>query len=127
MKAVVADANALIMPFKDSINIDSELARLLGTYEIVIPAPILGELEKLAGSNKWAKMALSLARTKRTIESGEAGDMAIIDVAVKLGGEAVILTNDRELIELARGRKLAVIRLMAGKRLGFEDGQEPVL
>ena len=124
MKAVVADANALIMPFKDSINIDSELARLLGSYEIIIPAPIIGELEKLAGSNKWAKMALSLARTKKIVESKEAGDMSIIDVAEHR--EAIILTNDRELIELASVRKVPVIRLKSGKMLGFEEGQEPI-
>ena len=123
MRIVVADANALIMPFKDSMNIDAELSRLIGNYEIVIPAPIIGELERLSDSNRFAKMALSLARTKKVVESSESGDMSIIDVALNLNG--IILSNDRELIELARGKKLAVIRLKAGKKLEFDEGLEP--
>ena len=124
MRVVVADANALIMPFKDSLNIDAELARLLGSYEIVIPAPILGELERLSDNNRFAKMALSLARTKKVAESSESGNMSIIDVALNLNG--IVLSNDRELIELARGKKLAVIRLKAGKKLEYDEGQEPI-
>lgn len=125
MRKVVADANALIMPFREKINIDSQLTALLGTYEIIIPRPIMGELEKLAANNRHAKMALAFARTRTITDSNEAGDMSILDVAEILGPEAIVLTNDRELIELARGRKLAVIRLMGGKKLGFDGGTEP--
>ncbi len=124
MRQIVADANALMMPFQKSLNIDSELARLVGSYEIVVPRPIVGELEKLSARNKIAKMALSLAGTKKIVETEAVGDASVIEAAEKSDG--FILTNDRALIQTARLRKIPVIRLLGGSHLGFDEGLEPV-
>jgi len=119
MRIVIADTNALIMPFKSSINLDSELQGLIGTYKIVVPAPIIGELKRLEKKIPQAKSALRFARTKEVVETEEDGDRSVMEAAEKLDG--IILTNDRELIGLALKRGIPVIRLIGGKKLAMVD------
>ena len=112
---VVADANALIAPFRRKFNIDVELARILGDYRILVPKPIVGELEKLAPTNMNAKGALKLALTKEIRPTRKAGDAAVLELALKV--EGIVLTTDAELIAKARKKKLKVIRMREGCRL----------
>lgn len=112
---VIADTNALIAPFKQRFNIDAELARILGDYQILVPKPIIGELEKLAPTNMNAKGALKLALTKEIRPTKKPGDDAVLELAKKV--EGYVMTNDAELIERARKKKLKVIRLREGCRL----------
>ena len=119
MKIIIADTNALIMPFKNSINLDSELQGLIGTYKIVVPAPIIGELKRLEGRVPQAKSALRFARTKELVETESDGDRSIMEAAENLGG--IILTNDRELIDMALKKRIPVIRLVGGKKLALID------
>ena len=119
MKTIIADTNALIMPFKSSINLDSELRGLVGTYKIIVPAPIIGELKRLEDRVPQARSALRFARTKEIVETETDGDRSVMEAAEKLDG--IILTNDRELISLALKKKIPVIRLMGGKKLALVD------
>ena len=119
MKTIIADTNALIMPFKSSINLDSELRGLVGTYKIIVPAPIIGELKRLEDRVPQARSALRFARTKEIVETETDGDRSGMEAAEKLDG--IILTNDRELIDLALKKKIPVIRLMGGKKLALVD------
>ena len=119
MKTIIADTNALIMPFKSSINLDSELRGLVGTYKIIVPAPIIGELKRLEDRVPQARSALRFARTKEIVETETDGDRSVMEAAEKLDG--IILTNDRELIALALKKKIQVIRLMGGKKLALVD------
>ncbi len=119
MKIVIADSNALLMPFKNSINIDSELAGILGSYKIMVPAPIIGELKKLSDKIPEAKIALKLAMTKELVETETMGDASVIEAAVKMDG--IVLTNDRELIGIALKQRIPVIRMMGKKRLVLTD------
>ena len=112
---VVADTNALIAPFKQRFNIDTELSRILGDYQILVPKPIIGELEKLASVNMNAKGALKLALTKEIRPTRKAGDAAVLELALKV--EGIVMTNDAELIAKARKKKLRVIRMREGCRL----------
>ncbi len=112
---VVADANALIAPFRQKFNIDIELSRILGDYRILVPKPILGELEKLAKTNMNAKGALKLALSKEIRPTRKPGDDSVLELAKKVGG--YVMTNDAALIERARKKKLKVIRLREGCRL----------
>ena len=90
MRTVIADSNALLMPFKTSINLDSELRRLLGTCRIVVPAPIIGELKKLEKTLPHAKSALRLARTKDIIETDAQGDKAVLEAAEMLDAPEIL-------------------------------------
>ncbi|MDO9536913.1 MAG: twitching motility protein PilT [Thermoplasmata archaeon] len=115
MNYVIADTNALIAPFKKKFNIDSELSRLLGDYKIVVPEPLLGELKKLAVTNMNARGALKLALSREVMPTKKAGDDSVLELAVKLKG--YVMTNDVELMQRAKKRKLRVIRLREGCRL----------
>ena len=119
MRLIVADTNALIAPFKLKFNIDSELTRILGAYEIIVPKPIIGELEKLAVTNIHARGALKLARSRKIKSTKSAGDDAVLELAKKING--FVMTNDKELIARARKRNLKVIRVKEGGKLAPEE------
>ena len=112
---VVADTNALIAPFKMKFNIDIELTRILGSYTIIIPEPLIGELRKLAVTNMNAKGAMKFALGREIFPTKGVGDNSVLELARKMRG--YVMTNDIELIERARKRKLRVIRLREGCRL----------
>lgn len=119
MRIIVADANALIAPFKLKFNIDSELTRLFGIYQILVPEPIIGELEKLATTNMNAKAALKLARSREIRPTRSSGDNSVLELAKKVKG--FVMTNDRELIKRARQKKLRVIRVKENGKLAPEE------
>jgi rRNA-processing protein FCF1 len=113
MQKVILDTNALLMPFETSINLDHELGRLLGSCEVFVPGPVIGELKRI--KSKHAKAALTLARKYRIAETGQQGDEGIIQVAKELG--AYVLTNDRELRSRLRKMGIPTIYLRSGKYL----------
>ncbi|MFO7990711.1 MAG: twitching motility protein PilT [Thermoplasmata archaeon] len=101
MTEVVLDANALIMPFDSSINLDDELERVIGNPKIYVPSSVIDELNALE-----RKDALKLAERYKTIDVEESKDTGVLEAAEKL--DAVIVTNDRGLLERARKKGLAV-------------------
>jgi rRNA-processing protein FCF1 len=115
--AVVTDANALMMPFQFSINIDLELARLLGGFEIIVPSSVIVELKRVAVEQKAsdAKGALKLAAKYRTLNVAGTGDDAVLAAAVELG--AVLLTNDAGLRRRAREAGLRTVCLRGRSHL----------
>jgi len=113
MQKVVLDTNALLMPFEVTINIDLELQRLLGSCEIYVPGPVIGELKRI--ESKHARAALSLASKYRIAETSRQGDEGIIQVATEL--DAYVLTNDRELRSRLRKLGIRTIFLRSGKYL----------
>jgi rRNA-processing protein FCF1 len=115
MRYVIADTNALIAPFKRKFNIDAELTRILGSYIIIVPEPIIGELKRLAVTNLNARGALKFAMTKKIQLTKSVGDDSVLELAKKVGG--YVLTNDVELIGRASKKKLKVIRLRESCRL----------
>jgi rRNA-processing protein FCF1 len=114
---VVIDANGLMMPFQFSINIDIELSRLLGGFEIVVPSSVVVELKRVAVEQKasGAKGALKLAEKYRTHRIDGTGDDAVLAAAVELG--AVLLTNDAGLRRRAREAGLRTICLRGRSHL----------
>lgn len=116
-KAVVLDANSLLMPFQFRVNIDIELKRLLGDVPVFVPSSVLGELAGIA--NKNAKAALSLARRYQIIETELRGDEAVLSIAEQR--QAAVLTNDRELIRRLRERRIPVVRLRGERYLVLDD------
>ena len=115
MRYVVADTNALIAPFKRKFNIDVELTRILDSYTILIPEPIIGELRRLAVTNLHARGALKFALTKKVQATKNVGDDSVLELAKKVKG--YVMTNDGALITRASKKKLKVIRLRESCRL----------
>lgn len=90
MQKVVLDTNALLMPFEFRLNIDLELQRLLGDFEVYVPGPVIGELRRT--ESKHAEVALKLARKYQIFETSIQGDNGVIEAARQLG--AFVVTND---------------------------------
>lgn len=121
VKAIVLDANALLMPFQFNIHIDQELRRLFGDIPVVVPSSVLGELANALDKN--AKAAASLARKYKVVETGFGGDDAVIDVAERFSG--AVVTNDRELIRRLRARGIRVVRMRGQHHL--DSGEDAPL
>ena len=114
---VVLDANALMMPFQFSINIDIELERVLGSFEMVVPSSVIVELKRVAVEQKAseAKGALRLAAKYRTLKVEGRGDDSVLAAARELG--AVLLTNDAGLRRRAREAGLRTVCLRGRSHL----------
>ena len=97
---MLLDANALLMPFQFSLNLEAELQRLLGDVDIAVPTPVLEEVRLLATHDWAAKAATRLATRYRTVEGHGAADDALLDLATAL--RAVVVTNDQPLLDRLR-------------------------
>ena len=120
-KTVILDSSAVLMLFEFSIDLEKELTRLLGNYHIVIPTPIVRELEFLSENGKGekktkAKASLKLIKKYDTINVDEkGGDDSILDLAKKING--IVVTNDRELRSRLKKLSSSVIFLRSKKKL----------
>lgn len=114
---VVVDTNALMLPFQSRLRIEDELLRLLGSYEIIVPSSVINELKRLAKGNQDAMAALNYSKKFRVVETDMKGDDSIIDMALKI--KAIVLTNDKLLIERLKGMGIRVIRPRGERRLEF--------
>jgi len=113
VKALVLDANALLMPFQFRMNLDKEISRLLGEIRVVVPSSVVDEISRL--QTREAKAALALAGKYEVVETELAGDDGVLDVAVR--NEAAVVTNDRELMSRLKGVGLPVVRLRSERYL----------
>lgn len=116
MPVVVLDTNALLLPFERSINLDAQLRSLLGSCDILVPGPLIGELKRSA--NKHARAAIGLAFHYTVVDTEAAGDDAVIELAEK--HDAYVVTNDRALIGRLRKKRIKVILLRGGSHLGMD-------
>ena len=120
-KTVILDSSAILMLFEFAIDLEKELTRLLGSYHIVVPTPIVRELEFLSenrtGKKKAkAKASLKLIKKYDTIDmEGSNGDDSVLELAKKING--IVVTNDRELRNRVKEMSLSVIFLRAKKKL----------
>jgi len=113
----VLDANALLMPFQFKLNLDHELKRLFGDIPILVPSSVLGELANTMDKN--GKAALALARNYQIVETEFRGDDAVIEIALQRS--AAVVTNDRELIQRLKGKRVPVVRLRSERYLVADD------
>jgi rRNA-processing protein FCF1 len=120
-QAVVLDTNAWLLPFTEGTNLETELGRLLGACEWVIPSSILGELKQLSQGEgalaRNAKSALRLAQRARVESTALPGDDGLLEVARKL--KAVVVSNDRLVQAEAVTSKLQVVVAREGGRLAM--------
>jgi rRNA-processing protein FCF1 len=119
---VILDTNALLMPFQFKLNIDSELTRLLGQYEIIIPSSVTDELKRLERSDKrtaYIKPALILANNFEIRPTTELGDRAVFLMAVEL--QAIVVTNDKELKNRLHSEGIQTISLKSKTHLVLDE------
>jgi len=116
MQTVVLDTNALLMPFEMRINLDLAISSLIGDARIIVPGPMVGELKNL--ENKYAKVALALARKYEIFQTENMGDDAIVEAAIRT--DAYVLTNDKELRRRLRSLRIPIIYLRSHTHLVLE-------
>ena len=112
---VILDTNALMMPVELDIRVFEELDRLVGDADLIVPEPVVAELERLrdAGTGAEATAAavgrdlVSRCRVVGTEESY--ADDAVLELAAGDGDYAV--TNDRPLRDRLLERGVRVIGL----------------
>jgi len=118
---VIADTSFLMIPGLFGVDIISELDRLLERhYELIIPAPVRGELEGLATHGKpversAARLGLTLAARGKVVACVGAADEAILRLASK--GGCAVGTTDAALRMGLRRRGVPVIYLRGKSRL----------
>ena len=118
MPIVVADVNGLMMPFQFGINLDSELKRLLGTYNVLVPESVVGELVNLSKRIPEAKAALALARRCECVPvAAHNPDEALMTLARER--KAYVLTNDVGLIAMLRKIRIPIIRMKGRNHLAI--------
>lgn len=122
---IVLDSNALMMQFQFSVDIESEMRRLLDIdYEILVPDIVIGELRNLASSLPLGKergeavMAIKLATTFRVVKTEGPADTGILRLAEKLN--AIVVTNDKILRARLRAKNIANIHLRSKAFLTVE-------
>ncbi len=127
---MVVDTNALLIPGVFGVDIFDELERM-GYIEIIIPAPVLRELDALRCRKGKTKRAAELgyrillrymSKGKVLIERDNADggdtDSRILSIAKKR--DAAVLTNDAELRRKLRQAGIATVYLRAKNRLETE-------
>ncbi len=122
-KIVILDSSAVMMLFEFSINLEDELTRLLGRFQILIPSPILKELKFLSEHGKGkkrliAKPALELIKKYEIIGENGAADDSVLLLAQKFNG--IVVTNDRDLRKRVKEASLHNIYLRGKSRLTLE-------
>ena len=124
-KIVVFDSSAILMLFEYSIDLEKELSRILGRYEIVVPSRIIEELKVLCKKGKGkkkklAKPALKLVENYKIIyDNSEKADDAVLKTAKKLNG--VVFSNDKELKARAKKEKIKTIFMRNKKYLMISE------
>jgi rRNA-processing protein FCF1 len=119
-RRVILDSSSIMMLFEHSIDLEDELTRLLGKVEIIVPKPIVEELNYLSENGKGrkkrlAKPALELIKDYKVIESKGKGDDSVLFLAKKLN--AVVVTNDKELRNRIKAESLKTIYLRGKQKL----------
>jgi rRNA-processing protein FCF1 len=123
-KRVILDTNAILMLFEFSIDLESELTRLLGKYKIIVPKPIYNELIFLSQEGKGqkrvnAKASLDLVKKYEIIDiDAKDADESVLILAKKTNG--VVVTNDRELKKRLKKNSISIIYLRGKQKLTLD-------
>lgn len=122
---VFLDTNAVFSIFEFSLDVESELSGLLGSFTIYIPLAVVHEIEIILENGKGKQKFLakpSLQFIKRYSiwdhPKYDTADDALLYEAEKNG--AVVVTNDGELRNRLKERKIPRIFLRGKQRLVLE-------
>jgi len=115
---VILDTNAFFLPFQFKINLDSELERIVGSHEYLVPGSVVSELHGLLkGSEPKAREAVALYKhlSPEVVEVVGPADSAVIELAQERNG--AVLTQDSLVRKKALSAGVPVIFLRSGKHL----------
>ena len=119
---VILDTNALMMPLEFGTDLFGGLTELLGAYDALVPAEVVGELRGLTngtGRNPAAaRFGLTVAARCALIPELDE-DIPVDDKVVKRAEEfnAVVVTNDKALRKKLLDKRIPVVVLRSRSRL----------
>ena len=113
---VILDTNALLSQFRFNVDLEKELNRLLGAFEIIVPSSVLWELDNV--QDRYVRAARKFAERYQIVSTEHVGDDSIIYLAVEL--QAIVVTNDKELRKRLKKQGNTVIFLRQGKYLSID-------
>lgn len=114
---ILVDTNALIYSVKNGINLKYEAGRISGISELTILECVKNELYGLSKKNMYALLALKEIDSHKTTPSEGSGDDCLIKYAFTK--KCAIITNDRELIKIAKKNNLTVFTISEGRKLRY--------
>ncbi len=123
VRYVILDTNMILSIFEKHVDLMDEINRIVGKCTITIPSVVIEELKKLSrsgiGKTKInAKSALRYIKESEYMEIKTGKDRAddkIVELASKLN--AVVATNDRELIRKLKKIHIPILILREEKLL----------
>lgn len=121
---MLLDSSVILSCFEFSIDLESELTRLLGSYKIVVPSSVVHELEKVSKKGdgftaRNASASLSLIKKYDVVEIQEQNtDDSLVLLSKKL--DAIVATNDKALRKKLREEKRNVIFLRSKHRFQLD-------
>ncbi len=113
--SVILDANFLMIPELEGVDIFKEFDRILDVkYELIVPKVVIGELEHIrktgnSSESTAASVALKMAEDLKKVESEKPADDEIVRLAKET--YSAVGTNDKELKKRLRGSEIPVIYL----------------
>ena len=122
LPVVIIDTNALMMPVEVGVQTFSELERLLGAADYVVPEPVLAELRRFANKTGKERSAAIVGEELatdycRSIETNEeSADNAIAALARENVADYVV-TNDASLRQRVLDERIPVISLRGRNKL----------
>ncbi|MBR9681740.1 MAG: hypothetical protein GOV00_02990 [Candidatus Altiarchaeota archaeon] len=121
VKKVVLDTNFLLIPHENKLDIFSEIKKLLGSVEFLIPEPVIKELHLISSKNAGAKVALEMLEGKifSVVGSEYDADDAVISVA--RDHMAYVASMDAKVRKRTRESYLKLITLRGKDRIIVED------
>jgi len=120
---VIADTSFLMILGMFGVDVMSELDRLLQRrYSLVIPKPVVEELEKLAARGKpaersAARLGIALAKRGKVVDAKGNADEAILTMAYE---NCVVGTTDAELRRKLRRKGVPVTYLREKSHLALD-------
>ena len=116
-----------MMPAQFGIDVFEEIRRLVGAFEPLVPAEVLGELRGLGRGRgrdaSAARFALTMAGSCTVVPRGPSDitvDERIAAIAAEPG--CMVATNDRGLRDLLRGKGIGVIFMRKQKTMEIVRG-----
>jgi rRNA-processing protein FCF1 len=125
MTTVALDASALMAPVELDLRLFEELERLFGEVDLVVPAAVCAELDRLAAGASTeaeaARVGSDLSQRGRTVDTNEqTGDDAL--VALATSGEAeYVVTTDRPLRDRLLNAGVPVVETRGRTRLDITE------
>lgn len=120
MRKALLDANFLVLPFQETVDVFEELDRVLGRNQVYTLNRTYNEALDLEDGAYREEVELLVEKKGVEIVAVES-EKAADDLLVEMAGEYVICTNDAELRRVMRERQLPHVYLRQGSYLEAEN------